>query len=146
MVQLQHYEEAKQHAKEAIRFSASFPGAWRAMLSLKEMLNPLRFGWFSIKLWSHKVLRWWVPAFMLGAFVLNALLLQEGGIYVLGMAVQVAFYTVALLGYVNRGSEQAAWMRIPYYFCLVNVAAAVGIIEATFGKSYTTWTTARVGD
>ena len=141
------YEEAAEDFRKEYRRKVRIVNrAWRAMLSLREMLNPFRFGWFSIKLWSHKVLRWWVPAFMLGAFLTNLALVGSGGIYLLALVVQIAFYGVALMGYVNRGHEQAVWMRIPYFFCLVNFAAAVGIVEATFGKSYTTWTTARVGD
>jgi len=36
-----------------------------------------------------------------------------------------------------------ALLSIPYYFCLVNVASARGILDAFRGKTYTTWTTVR---
>lgn len=121
--------------------------AWRAMMKMKYMLNPLRHGWFAVKLWSHKMLRWLVPFFLVAIFVLNLLLLQSGGIYILTLGVQIAFYALAFAGYLARNSEsQPTLLRVPFYFCLVNVAAAIGIAESMVGKSYTTWATARAAE
>ena len=141
------YEEAAEDFHKEYRRKVRIVNrAWNAMLSLKEMLNPMRFGWFSMKLWSHKVLRWWVPAFMVGAFISNCFLLDRSNIYWITLAGQIAFYVLAFIGYSRRGQEQPIWLRIPFYFCLVNYAAAVGIIEAMTGKKYKIWTPARVGE
>lgn len=118
--------------------------AWRALWSLRAMLNPLHNGGFALKLWSHKVLRWWVPFLLLALLAVNWALLADGRIYVLSLWAQAAFYAAAAFGYLRRGRpNQPAMLRIPYYFCLVNVASAVGLIEAFLGRTYTTWTTAR---
>lgn len=143
---ISYEESAEDFHKEYRRKVRIVNRAWNAMLSLKEMLNPMRYGWFSIKLWSHKVLRWWVPAFMVGALVSNCFLLDRSNIYWVTMAGQLAFYALAFVGYLRRGDEQPVWLRIPYYFCLVNFAAAVGIFEAMTGKKYKIWTTARLGE
>jgi hypothetical protein len=37
-------------------------------------------------------------------------------------------------------------MAVPFYFCLVNIASARGIIEAYRGRTYTTWTTPRISN
>ncbi|MFK8053053.1 MAG: glycosyltransferase family 2 protein [Woeseiaceae bacterium] len=141
------YEEAAEDFHKEYRRKVRIVNrAWNAMLSLKEMLNPFRFGWFSAKLWSHKVLRWWVPAMMVGALVTNCFLLDRSHIYWVTLIGQLSFYTLAFVGYLKRGDEQPVWLRIPYYFCLVNFAAAVGIFEAMTGKKYKIWTTARLGD
>src|SRR5690606_9454245 len=63
--------------------------AWRAMMSMKQMLNPFRFGFFSFQLISHKLLRWLVPVFLTSALVLNLLLLNESPVYQLTITVQL---------------------------------------------------------
>jgi len=118
--------------------------AWRAVWRLRNMLNPLRHGFFALKLWSHKVLRWLVPFMMAGMVVLNLFLVGEGPVYVATLASQGVFYALATIGFINRQSEeQPAVLHIPYYFCLVNYASALGLIEGLRGKAYVTWTTAR---
>lgn len=80
-------------------------------------------------------------------FVLNIILLDTHVIYVVTFAGQCLFYLLSIAGYVCRSwAGQPGIFRIPYYFCLVNVASGVGLIEAMFGKSYTTWNTARADD
>ena len=45
---------------------------------------------------------------------------------------------------VARGSKALPRaLSVPYYFCLVNIASARGIIEAYRGRTYTTWATPR---
>lgn len=118
--------------------------AWRALMSMKELLNPFRYGQFAWQLVSHKLLRWLVPLFLLTGFVANALLVGEHLVYRLTFAGQVLFYVLAGVGVVLRKRDNLAiLLYIPYYFCLVNVASARGILEAYRGKTYTTWSTAR---
>lgn len=118
--------------------------AWRAMMSMREMLNPFAYGVFSIKLWSHKVLRWVAPIFLVSAFVTNIWLLQEGVVYRVVFFFQCGFYTLALVGALSRTKESLPKMAyIAYYFCLVNFASAKGIFEACFGETYTMWSTHR---
>ena len=118
--------------------------AWRALISMREMLNPLKYGAFSFRLWSHKVLRWWVPLSLVAVLATNVALLGAGPFYQLTLALQIAFYALACSGFLARHRpRQPAALRIPFYFCLVNVASGVGLLEAMFGKSYTMWTTPR---
>lgn len=118
--------------------------AWRALWRLRGMLNPIRHGYFSLKLWSHKVLRWLVPFMLVGIFVVNLLLVAGSPIYALALVVQLLFYALAMIGFRNRKrGQQPAWLHVPFYFCLVNHACAMGLIEGLLGRSYVTWTTAR---
>ena len=118
--------------------------AWRAVWRLRNMLNPVRHGFFALKLWSHKVLRWLVPFMMAGMLLLNLFLVAEGPIYVATLMAQGVFYSLASIGFLNRRREnQPALLHIPFYFCLVNYASALGLMEGIRGKAYVTWTTAR---
>lgn len=146
------YEPAAQSVEKAAEdFSREFRRkvrivnrAWRAMLSMPELLNPLRYGLFSLKLISHKLLRWLVPLFLASLLVSNAMLMGRGALYSLAFVGQLLFYALALAGHAMRASERMPKvLSIPYYFTMVNVASARGILDALRGETYTTWTTAR---
>jgi cellulose synthase/poly-beta-1,6-N-acetylglucosamine synthase-like glycosyltransferase len=120
--------------------------AWRATFSMPEILNPLRYGGFALRLFSHKLLRWLVPAFLLALLVLSALLAPASRFYLVMLVAQLVFYALALGGYAMRDrAKMPPWISIPFYFCMVNYASGRGIVEAHLGKTYTTWTTARAG-
>lgn len=147
-------QEARSFERAADSFNKEFRRkvrivnrAWRALFALQSLLNPLRHGFFSLALISHKLLRWLVPMFMAATLLINPALLDEGAIYRLSLATQIAFYLLALGGHLaRRRRSMPALLSIPYYFCLVNLASALGIIDAFRGKTYTTWTTARAGN
>lgn len=118
--------------------------AWRATWTLPALLNPLRFGWFSLELVSHKLLRWLMPLFLVAVLLLNVLLVERAPLYSWLLVLQLVFYALALAGYLTRGRPtQPRLIYVPYYFCLVNIASARGIIEAYRGRTYTTWATPR---
>lgn len=139
------YEEtASEYTKEYRRKVRIVNRAWRAVLGMPEMLNPFRHGTFSLKLWSHKVLRWIVPFLLVAIFALNVSLVTKSAVYVITLAVQVLFYALALIGLLHRDRGRLVpLLSIPFYFCLVNIASAQGILEAFKGRTYTTWSTAR---
>jgi cellulose synthase/poly-beta-1,6-N-acetylglucosamine synthase-like glycosyltransferase len=143
---LSYEEAAADFTREYRRKVRIVNRAWRSLWAMKEMLNPFRHGSFAIKLWSHKVLRWWMlPAVML-ILVLNVALLELRPLYQVTLALQIVFLALAITGALLRNSGwQPFWLRIPFFFCLVNIAAGVGILEALGGRSYTTWTTSRAG-
>jgi cellulose synthase/poly-beta-1,6-N-acetylglucosamine synthase-like glycosyltransferase len=119
--------------------------AWRATLKLKEMLNPFRYGWFSLQLISHKLLRWFVGLFMLGALISNLFLLDQSIIYKLMFIGQISFYALALLGWRldKPGATVPVFFSAPYYLCLVNLAGLIGVARSFTGETFTTWNTAR---
>jgi cellulose synthase/poly-beta-1,6-N-acetylglucosamine synthase-like glycosyltransferase len=118
--------------------------AWRATLSMPELLNPFRFGFFSFELLSHKFLRWLMPLFMAVLLIASAMLIPRGTFYAVLFGAQMAFYVLAAIGHVMRGrSSMPRLLTVPYFFCLVNVASAVGIVDAYRGRTYATWATVR---
>lgn len=137
-------EGAESFAKEFRRKVRIVNRAWRAAMTLKELLNPFRYGLFALEFWSHKLLRWLVGFMLVGLFVTSALLAPRGGIYLLAFGAQLLFCGLALIGFMLRGrANLPAVLNVPLYFCMVNFAAMRGIFEAYTGKTYTTWTTVR---
>lgn len=119
--------------------------AWRATFKMKALLNPFCSGFFALQFLSHKVLRWLVPWFMLLVLVTNAMLATQAPLYTALLAGQLCFYGLALVGrqLAGRRGRLARLMAIPYYFCLVNLASLVALVEVVRGKEYRTWSSSR---
>ena len=117
--------------------------AWRAMLSMRHMLNPAKHGLFAFEFISHKLLRWLVPFMLVVLFLANLALINASSIYRVTFFAQCAFYLLAFSGFILRDRHQPMLAYIPFYFCLVNFASAKGIFQAFRGTTYTTWSTPR---
>jgi cellulose synthase/poly-beta-1,6-N-acetylglucosamine synthase-like glycosyltransferase len=101
-------------------------------------------GWFSVRFFSHKTLRWLMPFVLAAAFVSNAALLGSPGYRVLFVA-QCALLAGALCGYVSyllRGQAPKIFY-VPYYFVCMNLAVAAGWYRFVIGRQQVTWTKAR---
>jgi hypothetical protein len=112
----------------------------------RDMLNPIRYGVFALEIWSHKVLRWLVPFFLVALLATNGGLAGQSAVFSITLTLQLAFYMLAAGAFFARHyCVVPAILNVPLYFCMVNLAAARGIIEAHLGKSYTTWNPVRAG-
>jgi hypothetical protein len=89
-------------------------------------------------LFSHKVLRWLVPLFLLGFFVSTAVL-RAAPLYRFLLAGQAAFYALALLAAAVPALGRWRALTIPLYFCTLNAAAVVGMLEVVRGRKYVVW-------
>lgn len=105
-----------------------------------EVLNPFRLGLFSFQVWSHKIMRWGVPWFMLLFLILSMLLQGEGMIYTLALIAQQIFYAVALAGWLSSRLQRYTLVRIVFFFVQTNLALAQATISFLFGKRMTLWT------
>jgi cellulose synthase/poly-beta-1,6-N-acetylglucosamine synthase-like glycosyltransferase len=113
----------------------------RAAFSLGELLLPWRGGFYSIQVLSHKLLRRTLPFFLLTAFVAGIWLVALSPVWWLVLGPQLAFYGLAAAGWGahTRGWGRARPLWIPYYFCLVNLAAAAAVISVVGGVRFERW-------
>jgi len=80
-----------------------------------------------------------VPYFLIILFGFNLLLLDDP-FYRLALGLQIAFYTFALLGYLwQKRGKVPRILGIPFSFCLVNLAALVGVARFLMGKKSGKW-------
>lgn len=111
----------------------------RSLLVCRAILNPFRYPLLAWGLISHKILRWLVPYFLIALFCLN-LVLMDRPLYQLLLAPQSAFYALAAIGYLwQRKAKAPRFMGIPFSFCLVNLAALVGVARFLMGKTVGRW-------
>lgn len=100
-------------------------------------------GFYSVELLSHKLFRHLVPFFLIPLFLSNAVLAAGGApVFRILFAGQMLFYGLALAGFALRGTRlgRAKPFTVPYYFCLVNAAAFLGVLSILRGRRLQAWT------
>jgi cellulose synthase/poly-beta-1,6-N-acetylglucosamine synthase-like glycosyltransferase len=113
-------------------------GDWQAVSMLWPLLNP-RQGWVAFTFFSHKVLRWLGPFFLLAAIVLNLLLLGSRFYADMGLA-QLSGYSVALLGAaVPKGVPAWKPLRLASLFMSMNLALLFGFFRFIKGPGGGMW-------
>ncbi len=114
------------------------------LLHMSSILNPFKFPFYSYQLFSHKILRWMVPVFLITVFASNLFLL-DNKFYYLIFQLQSLFYSMALLGYIidKKNLSKMKLLLIPYYFCTVNLAVLNGTCKYIIGKRDRLWTPQR---
>ena len=113
----------------------------RALLTHRNLLNPIRHPGIALGLWSHKLLRWLVSYFLLALFASSTLLVRQPFFQAVWW-LQVWFYGLAAFGTLRPAGARRPW-SIPASFCLVNAAALAGSVKCFAGKTSGKWQTAR---
>src|ERR1700723_1331928 len=114
----------------------------RGLLQNSSSLNPLRTGRVAIGLWSHKLLRWAVPYFLI-ALVASSFVLASHSPYGLFLAAQAIFYIGALAGMLFGTRRFRLPLSVAHSFCLVNLAALLGTLHCLSSRTTGQWKTAR---
>jgi cellulose synthase/poly-beta-1,6-N-acetylglucosamine synthase-like glycosyltransferase len=138
------YEETTETAKEEFGMrvrviSRGMNGLWY----MRNLFNPFKYGFISLQLFSHKVLRWMIP-FILPLLLISNLFLIDQTFYKLSLIIQILFYIGALGGYLlDRMGKKAKLLAIPLYYCVVNAASIAAFFRTIFGKKAIVWETLR---
>jgi len=113
----------------------------RAVLLRRRLLNPMRFGFYSVVLFSHKVLRRlaWIPLF--GLTLSSAYLAQSSAFYAGVITLLALFYTLAFLGFLLRRSSSGRrkFFYIPFYYCMANAASVVAVVQLLRRRRIELW-------
>lgn len=113
----------------------------RAIRRNIRFLNPFRFGHFAFFLFSHKVLRFLVPFFIVGVLVTNVLIFRGSHLYTFLLSGQCLIFGLAVLSMVGLFRGRIA--AILQYFFTTAGAQAVGWLRMFSGISDKTWTPQR---
>jgi len=114
----------------------------RGMGSLRvraEVLNGWRYGCFSFEVFSHKVMRWATPWFLLAALGLNAALARRSSFFELLLVIQLAFYLAPVASLLAPGLRKIGLARLGIYFVEVNVAILHAALLTLSGRTILTW-------
>jgi len=140
------YEEtAGDFDKEGHRKQRIVNRSFRGLMRVKEVLNPFKFGIYTLEIISHKLLRWLIPIFILGIAFGSVVLAQLGfAQFQLLVILEAIFLWLAIIGYYKSGNQHISPLfYYPYYFLLVNYHSLLGIIQALKGNIQVTWSSSR---
>ncbi len=113
-------------------------GGFQAMVLLRPLLNP-RYGWTAFTFWSHKVMRWASPFFLIAALLGSALLARHS-VYRVALIGQGAFYALCAVGAVWPGSNRAGrLLRLFPMFAAMNLALLIGFLRWLRGNQTGIW-------
>jgi hypothetical protein len=136
---LGYYKDLKDPQKEYQRKVRTVLRGVTAIGRHPDVLNVFRYGLFSFQVWSHKVMRWLVPWFLVLLFAVTVSLAASSAFFMLMLVGQLAFYAIALAAHVIDAVKGNPVARIVYFFVQVNVAIADASCRFLLGKRMTTW-------
>lgn len=114
----------------------------RGMVGLRhrgEVLNPLRFGWFTFQVISHKLMRWAVPWLLLAAYAVNLTLLGAATIYVITAIATTFLFVTPLVVRLIPAAKRITPIRFAGFFVESNAAIFHATLLLLSGKSMMTW-------
>jgi|GEM_PF-31262 len=112
-----------------------------ALVLRRSLLAPGKYGFYSVSLFSHKVLRRVLPLFLPVLFVSSIALAAEGWVYMLAAGAQGLFYAFALGGWALRGSAAGRWkpFYVPFFYVMANLASVVALWDVARGHRIERW-------
>ena len=113
----------------------------RGVLLRKSLLNPFRYGFYSLELFTHKLIRRLVPLMLIILLASSLALSSSGPFYTAMTAGQVLFYSLAGFGYLLRRQPggQTRLLYIPFFYCMANLAALAALMNVICGRQIERW-------
>lgn len=134
-------EETNQRHDNELRMrvriiAQTFTDLWRH----RSMLNPFRSGLYGVQLLSHKVMRYFVPFFLIAMFASSSVLARDSFAYGIVFLAQAVGYLVGSLSWLleNIGLRSRI-LALPHYFVLANVASVIAMFQFLRGEKYARW-------
>ena len=105
------------------------------------LLNPLAYGIFSFELFSHKVVKFLSPFFVILLVLSTVVLASSGGTgYQVLLMAEAALFLLALSGYGTKSFNRLSRLSsISSTFVIINLAIIGGWFQFIKGETYTTW-------
>ncbi len=134
-------EETNKQANKEMRMrvrviTQTFTDLWRH----RAVMNPLRSGFYALQLFSHKVMRYLVPFFLIGVLIASAALAPRSVFYAFTLMVQICFYAAAAGSWLlERAGVRSRLLALPQYFVLANLASLIALYKFLRGERYARW-------
>lgn len=104
-----------------------------------KILSPFHFPLLSIQIFFHKLLRWGVGTLVLFNLLICVILAADP-FFKLFLFLHMIFYLFAVSGWLlEKAGRSIAIFKVPYYFCLVNMAATLGLVDFLRKKQAISW-------
>jgi cellulose synthase/poly-beta-1,6-N-acetylglucosamine synthase-like glycosyltransferase len=132
------YEQGSQTATEEFSRKVRVVAGAMQFMSRRESWVPLRSPQAMLSLMSHKGLRWLSPTFVTGTFATSLVLANVSYGYAAAAVIQGVLFLCGLAGCVPA-IRRLGPFALAHYFCLVQVAAAIGFVRGLTGAQSVLW-------
>lgn len=126
--------------KRKVRISS---GGFQSIARLGFLWNIFKYGLLSFQYVSHRAMRWAVAPFCLPLIFISNLTLiitEPRSIYQLFMIAQIAFYSLAIIGYFLENKKiRIKLLFVPFYFSFMNYCAIKGYLRYRNGLTSGIW-------
>jgi cellulose synthase/poly-beta-1,6-N-acetylglucosamine synthase-like glycosyltransferase len=114
---------------------------FQSVLEMRTLLNPFRYGFYAIQLFSHKVMRRLVALPLIVLLVGSLILWNDGLLYGTVALGQLLVYGCAALGLALSGTRfgRTKVLTLPLFFVAVNVAALLAALKLMVGQRVIMW-------
>ena len=132
------YEFASSFLKDEITRKVRIGNAnYNLIPKILDLLSPTK-GMIAFNLWSHKIIRWFVPFFMIIALFSNIFIAVNTGstFSILLLGAQITFYLFAVLGFFIKLSP----LKLFSYLCATNYALIIGFWRSLTKYNQKSWT------
>ena len=133
------YKDIKDERREYKRKVRTVVRGMTAIARQPSVLNPFHFGFFAFEVWSHKLMRWAVPWFLVGLLMASIALVGRHWFFTFALAGQVAVYIVVAAAWMSPTVRHNALARLAFFFIQVNFAITHATLAFLSGKRITTW-------
>ena len=114
---------------------------FRGVLLRRSLLNPFQFGFYSLQLFSHKLLRRLVIFPLLAMLLVSPWLWHQAVPYKFAVAAQLATYGCAALGVLlgRTRFRNSKLLSLPLFLCVANAASLVAVFNLLRGHRVVLW-------
>jgi glycosyltransferase involved in cell wall biosynthesis len=134
-----YYKNIADSRKEYHRKVRTVTRGMNALRVRAEVLNPARYGRFAFEVFSHKLMRWATPWFLIGALFANTALALHSSAYRVLFAAQLAFYLSPAASRIVPALRTIGMVRMGIYFVEVNAAVLHATVLVLAGRTIATW-------
>lgn len=108
------------------------------ILRNSRFLNPAKFGFLSIALFFHKVIRWLTP-FLVLIMISSSMLLMHSVLYYYTLVIFLSLLGLGLLGLLLPPYLSPKFVKSLSYLFVIASAGLLAACESIFGRTDTTW-------
>ena len=139
------YRDIADSSREYARKRRTILRGMNAIARCPEVLDPRRLGLFAFMVWSHKMMRWAVPWFLLLLLGSSLALTLTGrdGLYSAALLAQLLGYCVVVGAGLVPGLRRWAPIRLGYFFVEVNLATLDAALRFLSGQRALVWEPSR---
>jgi cellulose synthase/poly-beta-1,6-N-acetylglucosamine synthase-like glycosyltransferase len=114
-------------------------GGLQSLAQRRELLNPLKYGLYSIALISHKLIRRLAPVLLLPLLLSNFWLWEDHGFYRLALIAQLFGYAVAIAGLLDSQHRLPKPFRLAAFLLVTLAGMSLGLWQFLRGQRYAQW-------